>query len=362
MTDPRYNASTGRTLTFPELTEREELVLRSIVQHYVLTANPVGSRVLSKRLEETLSAATLRNVMADLEEKGFISHPHTSAGRVPTDQGYRLYVDMLMRMEEPSRDEQKEIVRQIDRVGPEAHLLKETSRLVAAITNQLGIVTAPHILDAILDRIELVPLASARLMVVLSLRARIVRTVTLEIAEQIDRDRIELAAALLNERLVGLTLGEIRASCRDRLSDLAGVDGTEQGLVRLFIDSADKIFTEEQGSGRVHVVPSRDILHQPEFSTPDSMRGIVELMQNEEIVIHLLEGNRPLGDIIQVTIGSEHGDERMVDYSMIATRYRVGETYGTIGLIGPKRMPYARLMSLVGYVANTLSNQMREKG
>ena len=170
-----------------------------------------------------------------------------------------------------------------------------------------------------------------------------------------------MAGALLNERLVGLTLGEIRASCRDRLSDLAGVVG-DQGLVRLFIDSADKIFTEEQGAERVHVVPSRDILHQPEFSTPDSMRGIVELMQNEEIVIHLLEGNRPLGDIIQVTIGSEHGDERMVDYSMIATRYRVGETYGTIGLIGPKRMPYARLMSLVGYVANTLSNQMREKG
>src|SRR5687768_15798637 len=118
MTEPRHNAPTRRTLTFPELTDREELVLRSIVQHYVLTANPVGSRFLSKRLEETLSAATIRNVMADLEEKGFITHPHTSAGRVPTDQGYRLYVDMLVRMEEPSRDEQKEIVRQIDRVGP----------------------------------------------------------------------------------------------------------------------------------------------------------------------------------------------------------------------------------------------------
>ncbi len=345
----------------PDLTDREELVLRYIVQHYVLTANPVGSRYLSKRLEEeSLSAATIRNVMADLEEKGYITHPHTSAGRMPTDYGYRLYVDMLVRIERLTQAEQQEIREGIHTDVSHPHVMKETSRLIAAISNQLGIVTAPEILGGILERIELVQLSSSRLMAVLSLRAGMVKTVMLEVHEEISRDKIEILTNLLNERLTGLTIGEIRNTYKDRLGDLAS-PGESSGLIRFFLDSAERIFDDQLDVERVHVVPAKQILHQPEFSSPDQVKGIVELMENEEVVIHLLEGYQPEANAVHVTIGTEHEDERMVDYSLIATRYKMGETYGTIGLIGPKRMNYARLMSLVGYVANTLTAQLDEQ-
>ncbi len=357
----RHATGIPASSTLSDLTDREELVLRSIVQSYILTANPVGSRYLSKRLdEESLSAATLRNVMADLEEKGYITHPHTSAGRVPTDQGYRQYVDMLVRIEKLTRAERQEIERQIDPHGSHAQIMKETSRLVATISSQLGIVTAPEILGGTLDRLELVQLSSNRLMVILSLRAGIVKTVMLEVADEAKREHLEVLTRTLNERLAGLTIREIRNSCYERLRDLA--EPTEHGgLIRIFLDSAERIFDASPGVERVHVAPAKDILHHPEFSSPDQFRGIVELMENEEIVIHLLEGHPFDGNNVHVTIGSEHIDERMADYSMIATRYRVGGTFGTIGLIGPKRMNYARLMSLVGYVANTLTNQLDDR-
>ncbi len=343
-------------ISLPDLSDREELVLRSIVQHYILTANPVGSRFLSKRLEgESLSAATLRNVMSDLEEKGYITHPHTSAGRMPTDFGYRLYVDMLARMERISQKEKIAIAERIDVHAPQGAVLKETSRLLAAITKQLGVVTTPEILDGTLERLELVHLSSTRIMVVLSLRAGTVRTVLLELSEEVRRETAMQVNEMLNERLVGLTIREIRATYRDRLRDMTD-EPDARGLVRYFLESAEQVFSDHAGEERVHLVPASDILHQPEFATPDLVKGIVELMEDEEIIIHLLEENRPGAHKVSVTIGSEHGDERMQEYSMIATRYWMGETFGTIGLIGPKRMDYGRLISLVGHVARKLSD------
>ncbi len=348
------NARVGRP--GPDLTDREELVLRSIVQHYILTATPVGSRFLSKRLkEESLSAATLRNVMSDLEEKGYITHPHTSAGRMPTDIGYRLYVDMLARLERISSHDRREIEERIDTSAPQSAVLKETSRLLAAITKQLGVVTTPEILDGTLERLEIVHLSTHRIMVVLSLRAGTVRTVLLEMNQEVEREKTDLLSAILNERLVGLTVREVRATHRERLKDL--VDESETGgLVRFFIESAEQVFADHAGVDRIHLVPASDIIYQPEFASPEQVRGIVELMEDEEIIIHLLEENAPGKDVVKVTIGSEHHDERMQQYSMIATRYWMGETFGTIGLIGPKRMDYGRLISLVGHVARTLSD------
>ena len=268
--------------------------------------------------------------------------------------------DMLVRMEQLTQAEQQEIKQGIHADAPPGLVMKETSRLIAAISNQLGIVTAPEILEGILERIELVQLSSSRLMVILSLCAGMVKTVMLEVQGEIERDRIDGLTSLLNERLAGLTIREIRNTYKDRLVDLA--DPVEpSGLVRIFLDSAERIFNNQLGVERVHVVPAKEILYQPEFSSPDQIKGIVELMENEEIVIHLLEGHQPEANSVHVAIGTELADERMIDYSMIATRYKMGETYGTIGLIGPKRMNYARLMSLVGYVANTLTTQLDER-
>lgn len=339
------------------LTEREELVLRSIVQHYILTANPVGSRFISKRLEEeSISAATIRNTMADLEEKGLISHPHTSAGRVPTDRGYRLYVDALMGEGGLTDAERATIRRNIDATQPTPTMMRDVARLVAHISSQLGIVTAPEILDSILARIEFVPLSSVRLLVVLALERSLIRTVTLEVHEEYDREGLDTLAAVLNERLTGLSLREIRSTVANRLCDVVDLDG----LVRLLVDRSNTIFAQPEDIDRVQMSPSGSIFDQPEFANREQMRGIVELIENEEMVIHLLE-RRPGDDEtgVEISIGSEIGDQRLTDYSLVTTRYMIGSTTGTIGLIGPKRMDYSRMRTVVDYIARTITKNFQ---
>lgn len=343
-----------------DLTEREELVLRYIVQYYILTANPVGSRYLSKRFdEETISAATIRNVMADLEEKGYISHPHTSAGRVPTDRGYRFYVDGLVEIEKLTQAERSAIRKNIDPNAPPVMVMKEASKLLGAISSQLGIVTAPQVLSSILERIEIFPLASQRLLIVLTLQAGIVRTVTLEVREGVVRDQLDSIVGILNERLAGHTLGEIQKSYHDRLRDVA--EDSAGGLVRIFLDSAERIFSHSLDVDRIHVSPTQNILRHPEFASPERFRGIVELVENEEVIVHLLEGHQSGRDAVGVAIGTELGDERMADYSLITTRYQIGDVTGTIGLIGPKRMNYSKMITVVEYVAKTITNSFQER-
>ncbi|MCE7935295.1 MAG: heat-inducible transcription repressor HrcA [Chlorobi bacterium CHB2] len=342
------------------LSEREALVLRYIVQHYILTATPVGSRYLSKRLEEeSISAATIRNVMADLEEKGYITHPHTSAGRVPTDLGYRLYVDGFVKAEPLTQSERTSIRRQLDVTAPTPVMMRDISRIIGDITQQLGIVTAPEILGSRLERIELVQLSTARLLVVLSLDSGLVRTITLEIHQEIGRERLLPVVEVLNQRLTGLTLVEIRASCHDRLRDVAVGDATR--IVQAVIASNERIFSPGNDVGRVAISPAQNILRHPEFSSPEQLRGVVELIENEEMIIHLLEEHPGQENRVEVTIGSEHSDERLKEYSLITTRYQNGNSSGTIGLIGPRRMNYSRMITVVEYVARIISGPTHDR-
>lgn len=361
MTAGRHTHVHGKKHAGNELTQREELILRYIVQNYILTASPVGSRNLSKRLEEeSISAATIRNTMADLEEKGYISHPHTSAGRVPTDLGYRFYVNTLVRNGRLSDAERNAIRKNIDPTAPTPVLMKEASRLIGLISHQLGLMRAPELLDSILDRLEMVSLSSTRVLVVLSLRAGLIRTVTLEVHNQeLSRDRLEGIVRVLNERLAGLTLREIRSSCHERLRDT--VQGPEGTLMHVLLNSADRIFTEASDIERVQVSPTQNIFRHPEFADPEQVRGIVELIENEEMVVHLLDSHAGDGRSVEITIGEEHHHERMLGYSLITTRYQVGSTTGTIGLIGPKRMDYSRMITIVEYIAKTISDNFQER-
>ncbi|MCC7439781.1 MAG: heat-inducible transcription repressor HrcA [Armatimonadetes bacterium] len=342
------------------LSEREALVLRYIVQHYILTANPVGSRYLSKRLEEeSISAATIRNVMADLEEKGYITHPHTSAGRVPTDLGYRLYVDGFAKAEPLTPAERAAIHRQLDIAAPTTVMMRDLSRIIGDITQQLGIVTAPEILGSRLERIELVQLSSSRLLVVLSLDSGLVRTITLEIHQEMGRERLLPVVEVLNQRLTGLTLLEIRASCHDRLRDVALDDSTQ--IVQAVIASNQRIFSPGADVDRLAISPAQNILRHPEFASPEQLRGVVELIENQEMIIHLLEEHPGEENRVEVTIGSEHSDERLKEYSLITTRYQNGNSSGTIGLIGPRRMNYSRMITVVEYVARIISDPAQDR-
>jgi heat-inducible transcriptional repressor len=313
------------------LNEREKSILRSVIFTFIQSATPVGSRYISKKHSLGLSAATVRNVMSDLEELGYINHPHTSAGRIPTDKGYRFYVDSLMDLEELSSKEQSDINTQLGGVTTPEDLLRETSKLISAISHQLGVVALPRISTGILEKIELVSISSTRIMVIISIRSGLVKTIMMEVHTEISRTKLEDVARILNERLSGLTVRQIRRTFPARMKDIAS---EETGLIRLFVDSVDQLFAEGKGHEKVHIGGAKSLLTQPEFFNSEKFRGIIELLENEDMIIHVLEKQEPKDGSVLVSIGSETKDERMSDLSIVTTNYTFGEITGALGVIG----------------------------
>jgi heat-inducible transcriptional repressor len=336
------------------LTDRQKEVLKYIIQSFILTATPVGSGYLSKRTKLGLSPATIRNVMADLEEQGYISHPHVSAGRIPTDKGYRLYVSGLIGYDNLSIKEQENIYSGLEGINETEELLTEASILLNRISKQLSIVSSPHLKSGILNSLEIIHISSNRLLIILSIQSGFVKTITMEIAVEIPRSKLEDITRFLNERLSGLSLEAIKETFFDRVKD---VQNEDTGLIRLFIGNSDKLFSNASPKERLHISGTKDIISQPEFESPEQMRSVIELIDSEDIIIHLLDQyeEKTDDDGITILIGSENKVEKMQNYSMIISSYSIGDTKGTIGVIGPKRMQYNKVIPLVGYVARVLS-------
>ncbi len=335
------------------LTDRERTVLHYIVHDFIETATPVGSRFISRRHGDVLglSPASIRNVMSDLEYLGLIDHPHTSAGRMPTDRGYRFYLDSLMHKEKLSEAEVETIRKNLGAAEETEILLRETSRLLGKISHQIFAVTSPRLSSGTLEKLEIVPITGNRIMVILSIKSGLVRTIMMEAAAEIPREKLEDLARFLNERLCGLMLDEIRQTFHDRVRDVQE-EGT--GLIRLFIDSVDKVFSVE-ASEKVHIGGADKVIEQPEFVNAKDFRGVIELINDEEMIIHILQKNEAQPHEVSVRVGEENQDEKLRGYSVITSAYTMGEVGGTVGVIGPKRMPYARMIPLVDYVAKAIS-------
>lgn len=336
-----------------ELTERERTVLRYVVHDFIETATPVGSRYISKRHEDDLglSSASIRNIMSDLEYLGYINHPHTSAGRVPTDHGYRFYLDSLMELENLPAGQQKAIRENLDLVEEIDVMLKESSRVLGKISHQLCIVTSPHLDSGILEKIELVPITGNRLLVIISIKSGLVRTLMLEVGSEVPREKMEQLARFLNERLGGLTLQQVRETFLERVKD---AKNEETGLIRLFIDSVDKLFAPNRAE-KIHIAGAEKVIEQPEFVNAEHFRSVIELINDEEMIIHVLEKNEAQPHEVKVSVGGENEDDKLKPYSIITASYKAGDVVGSIGIIGPKRMAYARTIPLVDYVARTIS-------
>lgn len=339
----------------PKLTEREKLILRAVVQHFILTANPVGSRHIARKFGIDLSPATIRNVMSDLEEMGLLSHPHTSAGRMPSDLGYRFYVDDLMDLGELTSQEREAIDREIESVPAELEsVLDATTRVLASASQLLGIVVIPELQNAVLSRIELARLAERRLLVVISLEAGPMKSIMLEIEQEMSEDSVRKVTSALNQRLAGLTVGQIREQIATRIQNIAE---TPQSLIRLFVESTDELFNFASRSEHVKIGGRAQVITQPEFSTPGSMRGIIELVEDKDIIIHLLQSSEARGQI-SIKIGRENQDSRAKDLSVISADYKTNSSAGKLGVIGPTRMDYSRLTTLLEYTARVVSKRL----
>src|SRR5881296_4045775 len=203
------------------LTERERQVLEAVIETYVQTAEPAGSRTIARRFGLALSAASIRNTMSDLEEKGYLYHPHTSAGRIPTDLAYRVYVDSLMHLSQVSPSESHQIREELAERSDVDQILERAAQVLGVLTNELGVAVGPSLDDAVLERLELLQVSSDRLLLVLTLKSGVVRTIFVEVSSQMAREAVAQVAVVLNERLAGLTLKHIRATPPDRLRDAA---------------------------------------------------------------------------------------------------------------------------------------------
>ncbi len=336
-----------------ELSDREKTILQYVVRDFIETATPVGSRYISRRHEGELglSSATIRNILSDLEYFGYIDHPHTSAGRVPTDRGYRFYLDSLMKTEYLSPRQQEAIRQNLDGSQTLDDLLREASKLLGRISRQLGLVTSPHLSSGVFEKLELVQIASTRVMAIISIKSGLVRTIMMEVASEIPRDRLEDLSRMLNERLSGLTLQQIHETYADRVKDLQAEDS---GLVQLFIDSVDKLFLTPRPE-TLHVAGTDKIIEQPEFMNPRDFRGVIELISDEELIIHVLRKVDDTSQGPQVTVGTENEETKLKNYSVIRATYTAGNVTGTVGVMGPTRMHYDRMIPLVDYVARTIS-------
>lgn len=341
-----------------DLSERERQVLEAVIRSYVDSAEPAGSRTLAKGFNLGVSPATVRNTMSDLETKGYLFHRHTSAGRIPTDHAYRFYVDRIMRPQPLTDAEQKRLVREIENGGSSAveRLVQRAIRALSLLSRELGVAVAPSLEEAIVERLELIQVSSAKILMVMSIKSGFVNTVYVDLPGEVQPDVLTSVTQVLNERLAGLTLQAIRKTLPDRLRDTGVGGGGAEELLNIFIQSGSELFDwTPLREGTVHIGQTSVLASQPEFNTGEQLKGLIELTEQRALLADVL-GNREHKGGLKITIGSENPAEALSDFTLVTAEYRVGQLKGVIGVIGPTRMPYEKVIAIVDYTSTLVNS------
>lgn len=332
-----------------KLTEREKAVLSAVIDSYIRTATPAGSRRLSKEYDLGVSPATVRNTMADLEAKGLLTHPHTSAGRMPTDLAYRYYVDALMSRRSLAASQRRKIEMELvgDDVSAVEGLMARAAQVVGLLTGELGLAVGPALSTAVLRQLDLAPVDSEKALLILTLESGVIRTVFVDLPTDLPRDTLAAVAAVLNERLAGNTLKEIRDGLRDRLRDLSLPDRRAADLVNIFVQSGPDIFEWAVREREIHLGSAAVLADQPEFNTGERLRALIELTERRQLLTSILGERGADADGPQITIGAEHGTPELEELTIVTADYSVGNLRGIVGVIGPTRMPYDKVVAIV---------------
>ena len=342
--------------------ERFKEILQWVIATFIVTGKPVGSRSIARCSREQLSAATVRNIMADLEEMGYLRQPHASAGRVPTDKAYRFYVDYLMKRSVLSANDRVMIERDLCVDDSAERMMARASHVLSRVSNNLGIVVSPPISQVALEHIHFTKLADNRILVILASRSGMVQNRIIHYEDEIFQAELDKSARYIVEHFKNLTLPEIHRRILQMINqERALYDKFTQQIITLssmsFADSDD-----DMGAG-IYLDGASNLIKTPEFSDVNKMKLLFETIEHKSRLANLLLrciDDEP-GDV-KITIGAENALPGIEDCALIATRYVVDEkTHGTLGILGPTRMEYARAISLVDYVAR-LFGQMLETG
>jgi heat-inducible transcriptional repressor len=331
-------------------------VLEAVIQSYVETAQPAGSHAIARRFGLGVSPATIRNTMSDLEEKGMLYHPHTSAGRVPTDVAYRVYVDSLIQLKTMSKREHDRLSAEIASGGSAVEaILRRAAQSLGVITQELGIALGPRLDNSILERLDLVRLSGERIIVALTLAGGSVRTIFVEARGEVADAALAEVTRVLNERLAGSTLREIRTTLGERLRDSAP-SGNAAELLNVFIEEGEQLFDSAIHGQEDNVLLGHAsvLAEQPEFASANNMRKLVALTETRGDLAELLRKRSEFGGIT-ISIGSEHTEPHLHNFTVVTAQYHAAGLSGVIGVIGPTRMPYEKIISLVTHTSKLIT-------
>jgi len=339
------------------LDDRRREVLRTLIDLHVETGEPVGSESLSRALDRTLSPATLRNIMADLEALGYLDHPHTSAGRVPTDDGYRLYVDALMGPQPLGPVEAEAIATELgSREDSVERTMERASHLLSRLSRHVGFVLAPDIGRTSFRHIDLVPLGHPRVLVVMVSASGIVTHKVIDVEEELRPEELQACANYLNTHFTGVTLGEIRARLLELMREETAL---YDSLVQKVVALGERAFAVTGGETSVYIDGTSNILAHPGFEDLERMRSLLRTFEERSRLVRILNACMA-GDGIRVLIGHENPDPDLRDLSLVTTSCRVeGEAGLGLGVLGSTRMEYAHVVSLVDHVARAVSELLR---
>ena len=335
----------------PRLEPRKMRILQAITDDYIRTADPVGSRTIARKYELGVSPATIRNEMADLEELGYLEQPHTSAGRVPSDKGYRLYVDQLMSPEVVTQEERDRLVEEVLALQRAVEqMIHRAARLLSLLTRYTAVVLAPKLSETVIRRVHLAPLDAFNFLVVVVTEPGFVRNYIVEIDRPVSPERLEALSRDLNDALAGKSpkdltrtvIDDIRGRIAEPLIAEAALEAIANGLA-------------SGGDTRAHLDGTVHLFEQPEFKDVDRVKSLLEFLERDGTLTDLLTSAAGHGGI-RVTIGREHSHAELQDCSMVTATYTAGNTaIGAVGVLGPTRLDYAKVVSMVGVMADSLS-------
>jgi heat-inducible transcriptional repressor len=337
------------------LSPRAQHLLKVLVEQYIRNGNPVGSRTLSRDSGLELSAATVRNVMADLEELGLVNSPHTSAGRIPTVQGYRLFVDTMLTVEPPADDDVARVRAELGLDPGREQIVQRASSLLSEYTQLAGVVMLPRRDEVVLRQVEFLPLSGTQVLVILVLNDKDVENRIIETARAYSASELEQAGNYLSSVLAGRDPYSVRS---DLVRELAEARQHMDEIMQLTVEIADKAFAVTPVADDFVVAGQTNLMSYAELSDVDKLRELFEAFNNKRDLLYLLDQSLT-GQGVQLFIGEESGYTTLDDCSLVAAPYQVdGRRVGVLGVIGPTRMAYERVIPIVDMTARLLGDAL----
>ena len=335
------------------LDERPRDILRLIIRAYIMSGEPVGSRTLSKSLDWKFSPATIRNIMSDLEEAGYLTQPHTSAGRIPSEQGYRFYVNNFLDSNKLSRSDERYISRTLEESDTPEEAMARASFLLSTISNNVGIVIAPPMSATVLKHIEFVHMGEGKILVILVSKSGLLQRKMVRLTDQYTQEELDQAGRYLVEQFAGRTLTEIRNDLLRKISAERMLFDRMLSLLRAWSETLETPATPDG----IYVQGTSNILNKPEFADVERMRTLFQMFEEKGRLVKILNecisSNPPEG--VKIAIGSELGVPDLREFTLITSSYTSSDqTTGFLGIIGPTRMEYERGISVVGYLGRLM--------